>query len=417
MPADAGIAPAAAALTTAEATPISISLSRRRSMSRRFPRGTAHSAAGTCSAMCGMDGVGFPAVSRLRPGSLRGLFAAVVGTRKVLRGGSWATSARLARPLYRNFFTPGRNDVIAGFRTCALWDVDRAKSAETHGGVAGEFPESREQLGDSLLEIRLPSPWAGRHALTAATIHASVSLWSHSQFKVPREYHRGKGSDAMGSLKLAVIDDFYPDPWTVRAVALSLPYADAKSDKEKVYYKGLLTSPYHPYAGVGIELIAQAIGRVVSLSTPVAEFRLLLARADTGDFGRTWIHSDTSAARYAAIVYFNPPDQCQGGTAFYRHREFGWDHMPDPRSHAIGQIAAETGMSFVDVLEKISADGFDIESKWDLIMQVPMQFNRCIVFDSRQFHARTGSFGTSYRDGRLTQNFFFDITGERQMSV
>jgi gamma-glutamyl hercynylcysteine S-oxide synthase len=41
-------------------------------------------------------------------------------TRKVLRGGSFATSARLARPGYRNFFTPERNDVIAGFRTCAL---------------------------------------------------------------------------------------------------------------------------------------------------------------------------------------------------------------------------------------------------------------------------------------------------------
>jgi iron(II)-dependent oxidoreductase len=41
-------------------------------------------------------------------------------TRKVLRGGGWATSARIARPGYRNFFTPDRNDVIAGFRTCAL---------------------------------------------------------------------------------------------------------------------------------------------------------------------------------------------------------------------------------------------------------------------------------------------------------
>jgi iron(II)-dependent oxidoreductase len=40
-------------------------------------------------------------------------------TRKVLRGGSFATSARIARPGYRNFFTPERNDVIAGFRTCA----------------------------------------------------------------------------------------------------------------------------------------------------------------------------------------------------------------------------------------------------------------------------------------------------------
>ncbi len=41
------------------------------------------------------------------------------GTRKVLRGGGWATSARVARPAYRNFFTPDRNDVLAGFRTCA----------------------------------------------------------------------------------------------------------------------------------------------------------------------------------------------------------------------------------------------------------------------------------------------------------
>ena len=42
------------------------------------------------------------------------------GTRKVLRGGCWATSARIARPAYRNFFTPDRGDAIAGFRTCAI---------------------------------------------------------------------------------------------------------------------------------------------------------------------------------------------------------------------------------------------------------------------------------------------------------
>jgi gamma-glutamyl hercynylcysteine S-oxide synthase len=42
------------------------------------------------------------------------------GSRKVLRGGCWATSARIARPTYRNFFPPARNDIFAGFRTCAL---------------------------------------------------------------------------------------------------------------------------------------------------------------------------------------------------------------------------------------------------------------------------------------------------------
>ncbi len=42
------------------------------------------------------------------------------GTRKVLRGGSFATPQRLIRNTWRNFFPPDRDDVFAGFRTCAL---------------------------------------------------------------------------------------------------------------------------------------------------------------------------------------------------------------------------------------------------------------------------------------------------------
>jgi len=42
------------------------------------------------------------------------------GTHKVLRGGSIATPARLMRATFRNFYTPDRADIFAGFRTCAL---------------------------------------------------------------------------------------------------------------------------------------------------------------------------------------------------------------------------------------------------------------------------------------------------------
>ena len=42
------------------------------------------------------------------------------GTRKVMRGGCWATRSRLIRSNYRNFQTPDRRDVLTGFRTCAL---------------------------------------------------------------------------------------------------------------------------------------------------------------------------------------------------------------------------------------------------------------------------------------------------------
>jgi iron(II)-dependent oxidoreductase len=42
------------------------------------------------------------------------------GSRKVLRGGGWATRGRYLRSTMRNYFTPERRDVLAGFRTCAL---------------------------------------------------------------------------------------------------------------------------------------------------------------------------------------------------------------------------------------------------------------------------------------------------------
>jgi ergothioneine biosynthesis protein EgtB len=42
------------------------------------------------------------------------------GAYRVLRGGCWATCSRLIRNTWRNFYTPDRRDIFAGFRTCAL---------------------------------------------------------------------------------------------------------------------------------------------------------------------------------------------------------------------------------------------------------------------------------------------------------
>ena len=42
------------------------------------------------------------------------------GDHKVLRGGCFATRARLLRNSWRNFYMPDRRDVFSGFRTCAI---------------------------------------------------------------------------------------------------------------------------------------------------------------------------------------------------------------------------------------------------------------------------------------------------------
>jgi iron(II)-dependent oxidoreductase len=42
------------------------------------------------------------------------------GNTKVLRGGAWATRARMIRNTWRTYYGPDRNDVFAGFRTCTI---------------------------------------------------------------------------------------------------------------------------------------------------------------------------------------------------------------------------------------------------------------------------------------------------------
>lgn len=53
------------------------------------------------------------------PGPYRDYSAPWFGNHRELRGGAFATAARLHDPRYRNFFLPGRTDVFVGFRTAA----------------------------------------------------------------------------------------------------------------------------------------------------------------------------------------------------------------------------------------------------------------------------------------------------------
>ena len=54
-----------------------------------------------------------------RPHPYRDYSAPWFDGRPVLRGGSFMTPPRIKHPRYRNFFAAGRNDIAAGFRSCA----------------------------------------------------------------------------------------------------------------------------------------------------------------------------------------------------------------------------------------------------------------------------------------------------------
>ena len=65
------------------------------------------------------------------PGPYAEYSAPWFGDHRVMRGGAWATRARLVHPRFRNFYTPDRHDVFVGFRTCAAgcpWDAAMQQS-------------------------------------------------------------------------------------------------------------------------------------------------------------------------------------------------------------------------------------------------------------------------------------------------
>ena len=74
-----------------------------------------HLSFGTFNAYPDQDGN-----SSFRPDPYTDYSAPWFGTHKVLRGGSFATRARMKNPNYRNFYLPERDDMFCGFRSCAI---------------------------------------------------------------------------------------------------------------------------------------------------------------------------------------------------------------------------------------------------------------------------------------------------------
>lgn len=88
-------------------------------------------------------------------------------------------------------------------------------------------------------------------------------------------------------------------------------------------------------------------------------------------------------------MYLTLPEQCQGGTVFFRHKPTG-DYWLRP--------------------ERRARYNFDDAAEWEESYRVPMAFNRLVCYPGRLFHAvGTPYFGDTIRNARLTLNLFLDL--------
>lgn len=196
--------------------------------------------------------------------------------------------------------------------------------------------------------------------------------------------------------QLVQFDNFTDDALDVRNAVIAGGFT-TEQGPDGAMYTGI--SQYqvpHWYSRIG-ELIGKTI--VPRLSC----FRLNLE----GEVPHSWVHSDDICAKFASVLYLNLPEQCVGGTAFWKHNELDIDRLPSREE------LQEKGVDDAAFYSQMDRDWKELRF-WEQTALVPMKFNRFITYPTCLFHSRFpfSAFGNGSHDGRLIWICFYDVVAE-----
>jgi tetratricopeptide (TPR) repeat protein len=272
-------------------------------------------------------------------------------------------------------------------------------------------PALAKQLNIGFVRHRRPDGGGGGDA---APLDLPPPAW---QLLAPEEAGTGALRDAHAlrsaceERSLLIFDDFLEDPFSHRQRALGLAYASGHASG-LVNFPGVQTGAQD--ATAALQRIANALGRDLKWDSPDnGAFRVSAAT----DSARCDIHVDSEDREniFAAVLYLSLPEHCRGGTSFWRHRESGWERRPSRE-----ELAAKGYGSFLDFERRwipVSRQRPFAElqqarrAAWDCVFEIPMRFNRLIVYRSNFFHAIGSLFGDRPDNARLVQLFYFQTVG------
>ena len=196
-----------------------------------------------------------------------------------------------------------------------------------------------------------------------------------------------------------VIDDFLPNPHELRERALKLNYTltgpyPGLNSVEKIAIPGL--------DEIVSRLVYQPVRAPWTKDYSHGSCRIALEKDNDGP---GLIHVDQS--HWSGILYLSRPEDCRGGTEFYRHLPTCTDHLPLTQ-----QELSASGYSSYDELtaQVLHKDALD-RSKWELATVVPMRFNRLVLQQPQYWHTAGPGFGDSVENGRLVYLMRFFLPG------
>jgi len=191
---------------------------------------------------------------------------------------------------------------------------------------------------------------------------------------------------------LVVVDDFYPDPYKVREAALRTDYPEPPADKP---YPGRNSAERYPIQGldeVASRIASEPVEGIKHPGSPHMRFRITLE----GEEARYLAHVDPQPLTLVGVVYLTLPEHCQGGTAFFRHKDLQSDTAPRSQE----ELERACGVS--DIKSLLQKDGRNPD-KWEHLTTVPMRFNRAVIYRPWLWHSAGEPFGDNVENGRLIQ--------------
>ena len=198
---------------------------------------------------------------------------------------------------------------------------------------------------------------------------------------------------------LLVVDDFLGtrDALAQREAGLRLTYPPdqqgafpGRNSVERVEIDGLT------------EAVSRLVGEKLRAAPPPqshAKFRITLA----GDVGRAKVHIDK--AHWSGVLYLSRPEDCRGGTEFFRHLPTQSDRAPMTDQELAAAGFASQEQMYREIVSKHTVD----DSKWEMTMRVPMRFNRLLMLRPWLWHTAGEAFGNTLEDGRLVYLLFFEV--------
>ena len=193
---------------------------------------------------------------------------------------------------------------------------------------------------------------------------------------------------------LIIVDDFLDDPYVLRDAALRLTYPEVNST-----YPGRNSAQRITLEGLHKE-VSRLVGEpVVPITQGQAHGKCRISLAS--DVGTAGVHTD--GAHWSGILYLSRPEDCRGGTDFFRHIPTNTERAPYSDKESLEKFGAPSAKQWVDDVLRDTTD----YSKWELIMRVPMRFNRLLLLRPWLWHTAGESFGDKPENGRLVYLMFF----------